>query len=190
MRDLVLQAPPNLARGVSFKSARELMKAGRFGNRIRRLSTRSLNAVFDLFTKSAGDHLDGWFEGDLVKALFGFDAIVGNYASPYTPGTAYVLLHHAFGDINGRKRAWGHAVGGMGAITQAMARSAAERAGDPQHGGRSECRPQAPLYGACSGRCAGRRLSSSHAGLALRLRDVPDEPGALRASELCGAARP
>src|SRR3954471_1103520 len=125
LRDLVLQAPPNLARGVSFKSARELMKAGRFGNRIRRLSTRSLNAVFDLFTKSAGDHLDGWFEGDLVKALFGFDAIVGNYASPYTPGTAYVLLHHAFGDINGRKRAWGHAVGGMGAITQAMARSAA-----------------------------------------------------------------
>ena len=125
LRDLVLQAPPNLTRGVSFKSARELMKAGRFGNRIRRLSTRSLNAVFDLFTKSAGDHLDGWFEGDLVKALFGFDAIVGNYASPYTPGTAYVLLHHAFGDTNGRKRAWGHALGGMGAITQAMARSAA-----------------------------------------------------------------
>src|SRR5205823_7645145 len=68
---------------------------------------------------------DAWFEGDLVKALFGFDAMVGNYASPYTPGTAYVLLHHAFGEINGRKRMWGHAVGGMGAITQAMARSAA-----------------------------------------------------------------
>ncbi|HEX4557527.1 MAG TPA: NAD(P)/FAD-dependent oxidoreductase, partial [Xanthobacteraceae bacterium] len=50
---------------------------------------------------------------------------VGNFASPYTPGTAYVLLHHAFGEVNGRKRIWGHAVGGMGAITQAMARSAA-----------------------------------------------------------------
>jgi phytoene dehydrogenase-like protein len=125
LRDLVLQAPPNLTRGSSFKSIRELMKAGRFGNSIRRLSTQSLNAVFDLFTKSAGDYLDAWFEGDLVKALFGFDAMVGNYASPYTPGTAYVLLHHAFGEINGRKRMWGHAIGGMGAITQAMAQSAA-----------------------------------------------------------------
>jgi phytoene dehydrogenase-like protein len=125
LRELVLQAPPNLTRGLNFKSIRELMKAGRLGNRIRRLSTASLSAVLDLFTKSAGDYLDRWFEGELVKALFGFDAIVGNYASPYTPGTAYVLLHHAFGEVNGRKRAWGHAIGGMGAITQAMARSAA-----------------------------------------------------------------
>jgi phytoene dehydrogenase-like protein len=125
LRELVLKAPPNLTRGLSFTSIRELMKAGRFGNRIRRLSTESLGAVLDLFTKSAGDYLDRWFEGDLVKALFGFDAIVGNYASPYTPGTAYVLLHHAFGEVNGKRRVWGHAVGGMGAITQAMARSAA-----------------------------------------------------------------
>jgi phytoene dehydrogenase-like protein len=125
LRELILQAPPNLARGVSLESMRELKKVVRFGNRIRRLSTESLSAVLDLFTKSAGDYLDGWFEGELVKALFGFDAIVGNYASPYTPGTAYVLLHHAFGEINGRKRAWGHAIGGMGAITQAMARAAA-----------------------------------------------------------------
>jgi phytoene dehydrogenase-like protein len=124
LRELVLQAPPNLTRGLNFKSIRELMKAGRLGNRIRRLSTESLSAVFDLFTKSAGDYLDGWFEGELVKAMFGFDAIVGNYASPYTPGTAYVLLHHAFGEVDGRKRVWGHAIGGMGAITQAMARAA------------------------------------------------------------------
>src|SRR5262249_30724428 len=85
LRGLVLQAPPNLTRGLTLKSMRELLKAGRLGNRIRRLSTQSLSAVFDLFTKSAGDYLDSWFEGDLVKALFGFDAIVGNYASPYTP---------------------------------------------------------------------------------------------------------
>jgi phytoene dehydrogenase-like protein len=81
-------------------------------------------SLLDLFTKSAADYLDGWFEGDLVKALFAFDAVVGNYASPYTPGTAYVLLHHAFGEVNGRKGVWGHAIGGMGAITQAMAKSA------------------------------------------------------------------
>src|SRR6516164_8664279 len=124
LRELVLQAPPNLTRGLSIASVREVLKAGRIGNRLRSLSTENLCALFDLFTKSAGDYLDGWFEGDLVKALFGFDAIVGNYASPYTPGTAYVLLHHAFGEVNGKKRMWGHAVGGMGAITQAMARAA------------------------------------------------------------------
>ena len=124
LRELILRAPPNLTRGVSLESIRELMKAARFGNRIRRLSTQSMSAILDLFTKSAGDYLDAWFEGELVKALFGFDAIVGNYASPYTPGTAYVLLHHAFGEVNGKKRMWGHAVGGMGAITQAMARAA------------------------------------------------------------------
>ncbi len=55
------------------------------------------------------------------KAAFGFDAVVGNYASPDTPGSAYVLLHHVFGEVNGKKGAWGHAIGGMGAITGAMA---------------------------------------------------------------------
>ncbi len=123
LRELVLQAPPNLTRGL--KTVGELLKAGRLGNRLRRLSTENLRALLDLFTKSAADYLDGWFEGDLVKALFGFDAMVGNYASPYAAGTAYVLLHHAFGEVNGKKRRWGHAIGGMGAITQAMARAAA-----------------------------------------------------------------
>ena len=124
LRDLVLRAPPNLTRGGNLRTLGELLKAGRFGNRLRRLSTENLSTLFDLFTKSAGDYLDGWFEGELLKAWLGFDAIVGNYASPYTPGTAYVLLHHAFGEVNGKKRAWGHAIGGMGAITQAMARAA------------------------------------------------------------------
>jgi phytoene dehydrogenase-like protein len=126
LRALVLQAPPNLTRGTKLASLGEVLKAGRFGNRLRRLSTENLGTLLDLLTKSAADYLNGWFEGELVKAWLGFDAIVGNYASPYTPGTAYVLLHHAFGEVNGKKRLWGHAIGGMGAITQAMARSAAE----------------------------------------------------------------
>src|SRR6185436_9099050 len=128
LRDLVLQAPPNLTGGGNLRTLGELLKAGRFGNRLRRLSTENLSTLFDLFTKSAGDYLDGWFEGDLLKAWLGFDAIVGNYASPYTPGSAYVLLHHAFGEVNGKKRTWGHAMGGMGAISDAMA-SAARQAG-------------------------------------------------------------
>jgi phytoene dehydrogenase-like protein len=125
LRDLMLQAPPNLTRGAKLASMRELVKAGRLGNRLRQLSTEDLRTLLDLLTKSAADYLDGWFDGELVKAWLGFDAIVGNYASPYTPGTAYVLLHHALGEVNGKKRLWGHAIGGMGAITQAMARAAA-----------------------------------------------------------------
>jgi phytoene dehydrogenase-like protein len=125
LRELALQAPPNLVRGFKIAAIGELIKAARLGNRLRRLSTENLRTLYDLFTTSAGDFLDGWFEGELVKAWLGFDAVVGNYASPYTPGTAYVLLHHAFGEVNGKKRAWGHAIGGMGAITQAMARAAA-----------------------------------------------------------------
>jgi phytoene dehydrogenase-like protein len=125
LRGLVLRAPPNLSAGLTLKSLGELVRTGAWANRLRGLPAEQVRILFDLVTKSAGDHLDGWFEGDLVKAMFGFDAVVGNFASPYTPGTAYVLLHHAFGEVNGRKRIWGHAVGGMGAITQAMARSAA-----------------------------------------------------------------
>jgi phytoene dehydrogenase-like protein len=124
LRDLVLRAPPNLTEGLNPRGLGELVKAAALGNRLRRLPAERLRTLFDLFTKSAGDYLDGWFEGDLVKALFGFDSIVGTYASPYTPGTAYVLLHHAFGEVNGQRRLWGHAVGGMGAITQAMAKVA------------------------------------------------------------------
>jgi phytoene dehydrogenase-like protein len=124
LRDLVLRAPPNVVEGFNPRTAGELIKAAALGRQLGGLSMASRRALLDLFTKSAADYLDGWFEGDLVKALYGFDAVVGNYASPHTPGTAYVLLHHAFGEVNGKKGAWGHAIGGMGAITQAMARAA------------------------------------------------------------------
>ena len=87
-------------------------------------------ALLDLFAKSAADYLEGFFESDPIKAVFGFDAVVGNYASPYSPGSAYVLLHHCFGEVNGKKGIWGHAIGGMGAITQAMAKSARAQGAD------------------------------------------------------------
>jgi phytoene dehydrogenase-like protein len=128
LQQLMLQAPPNLVRGLSVKSLRELLKMGALANGLRRVCTETLSTAFDLFTKSAGDYLDGWFASEPIKALFGFDAIVGNYASPYTPGSAYVLLHHAIGEVNGKRRSWGHAIGGMGAISEAAAR-VARRAG-------------------------------------------------------------
>jgi phytoene dehydrogenase-like protein len=124
LRELVLQTPPNRVQGSWLTALPELIKAGKLGNRMRGLSLASQRELLDLFTKSAGDYLDGWFESAPIKAAYGFDSVVGNYASPYTPGSAYVLLHHVFGEVNGKKGAWGHAIGGMGAITQAMAKAA------------------------------------------------------------------
>ena len=102
------------------------MKFAPIGARVMGFDGKARRALFDLYWKSAGDYLDQWFETDAVKALFGFDSIVGNLASPYTRGSAYVLLHHWFGEVNGKKGVWGHAIGGMGAITQAMAKAAGE----------------------------------------------------------------
>ncbi|MBE1528527.1 phytoene dehydrogenase-like protein [Sphingopyxis sp. OAS728] len=117
LRDLALKSPPNVGDG--FKT---LIDAARQGRGLTRLSLSQQRDVLELFTKSARTFLDSWFESEAVKAAFGFDAVVGNYASPDTPGSAYVLLHHVFGEVNGKKGAWGHSVGGMGAITQMMAK--------------------------------------------------------------------
>ena len=116
LRGLTLKAPPNAGDGLSM-----VVAALEQGRRIAGLSIEQQRDVLDLFVKSARGFLDGWFESEAVKAAFGFDAVVGNYASPDTPGSAYVLLHHVFGEVNGRKGAWGHVVGGMGAITRIMA---------------------------------------------------------------------
>jgi phytoene dehydrogenase-like protein len=124
LRDLVLKTPPNLVAGGWMAALGELVKAGGLASRLRHLDIEMKRELLDLFAQSAGHYVDGWFESAPIKAAYGFDSIVGNYASPYTPGSAYVLLHHVFGEVNGKKGAWGHAIGGMGAITQAMARSA------------------------------------------------------------------
>lgn len=105
-----------------------MVRAVEQGWRLLGLSAQAKRDAIDLFTRSARELLDGFFESDPVKAVFGFDSIVGHYASPDTPGSAYVLLHHVFGEVNGEPGAWGHAIGGMGAVTQAMAR-ACEAAG-------------------------------------------------------------
>src|ERR1700750_1315581 len=124
LRQFVLRAPPNLVEGFGATAIREAFNALGTANILRGLSLEQQRDLLDLFTRSAGEMLDERFEHDLVKALYGFDAIVGNYASPYAAGSAYVMLHHAFGEVNGKKGVWGHAIGGMGAITQAMARAA------------------------------------------------------------------
>ncbi len=124
LRALALQPPPNVTEGGWWQALPELLRAARLGRRLHALEATLRQELLDLFTLSAAEYLERWFESEPVKALFGFDGIVGNYASPYTPGSAYVLLHHVFGESNGVKGAWGHALGGMGAITQAMAKAA------------------------------------------------------------------
>jgi phytoene dehydrogenase-like protein len=122
LRDLLLETPPNVGGGIH-----DLFRAWKSGRRLNALPMQAKRDVLDLFTISAGEWLDRWFESAPIKACFGFDAVVGNFASPYAAGSAYVLLHHVFGEVNGKKGAWGHAIGGMGAITQAMRREAEAR---------------------------------------------------------------
>ncbi|MEO0998872.1 MAG: NAD(P)/FAD-dependent oxidoreductase, partial [Pseudomonadota bacterium] len=121
LRRELLVTPPNPGR-----AARGLVAGGRLFRRLGRLGRARQQALLEVLTLSAAEFLDRWFEHDAVKALFGFDAIVGNYTTPYSAGTAYVLLHHVFGEVNGERGRWGHAVGGMGAITQALAAEAAK----------------------------------------------------------------
>ena len=121
LRDLALRTPPNAGGGL-----RSLGAAISQGRLLTAMPLPRQRDALDLFVKSAREFLDGWFESEAIKAAFGFDAMVGNYASPDTPGSAYVLLHHVFGEVNGQRGAWGHAVGGMGAITRLMGQACEE----------------------------------------------------------------
>jgi len=121
LRDIALQTPPNVGGGLS-----ALKAAAMQGWPLAKMDIGTQRDLLDIFTKSARDFLDGWFEDDHIKTAFGFDAVVGNFAGVSTPGSAYVLLHHVFGEVNGKLGAWGHSVGGMGAITQAMAAACEE----------------------------------------------------------------
>lgn len=123
LRGELLRTPPNVGGGL-----RDLWRAGAVALRAGRLPARVRRDVMALFTRSAAEVLGGWFENDHIRAAFAFDSVVGNFAAPSTPGSAYVLLHHVFGEANGVDGAWGHAIGGMGAITAAM-RAEAEALG-------------------------------------------------------------
>lgn len=120
LRRVLLATPPT-----DLRRLRDLWGAIGVGRTFRALPLPVQREIHELFTRSAGELLDAWFESDALKGLLGFDAVVGAFQSPYTPGSAYVLLHHAFGEVNGRPGVWGHALGGMGSITRAMAAEAA-----------------------------------------------------------------
>ena len=118
-----MAAASSAERGPKVSAIPKLLK---FGRDMAGLSLAETRIVHDFAVRSASEILERHFEGELTKALFGFDGVVGNFASPQSPGTAYVLLHHLFGEAAGVPGAWGHAIGGMGSITQAMARACRE----------------------------------------------------------------
>jgi phytoene dehydrogenase-like protein len=116
---------------------RDLMKLLFLGRRFRALTDLDRYNQLQLMTMSAVDFLDQWFETDVLKATMSASGIIGTFLGVRSPGTAYVLLHHYMGEIDGAFRSWGFARGGTGAISNAIA-SAAREAG-------VEIRTEAPV---------------------------------------------
>jgi len=105
---------------------RELMKLLFIGRRFQGMSSYDKYNQVQLMTMSAIDFLDQWFETDVLKATMSASGIIGTFLGVRSPGTAYVLLHHYMGEIDGAFRAWGFARGGTGAISNAIADAARE----------------------------------------------------------------
>ena len=122
LKDLMTEIPPKLHGG----NLGDLWRIFSLSKKFNRLDLEEKQHLLRLFSNSAGELLDDEFEAAPLKALIGFDSIVGNFSSPYQSGSAYVLLHHVLGEVNGKPGRWGHARGGMGSITGAMATEAAK----------------------------------------------------------------
>ena len=117
MREMLFVVPPNL-------SLRDLPQWLKVGGHFRKWSGRDVAEVIRLFTLSGADFLDEWFEDERVKGALATQAIIGAWCGPMSPGSAYVLMHHWIGEIDGRSGAWGWVHGGMGAVSNCIAESA------------------------------------------------------------------
>lgn len=118
-------------------SPRELLKLLRLGKQLKSMGDDLTYLHMKLLTMSAADFLDLWFESDVLKSPMAVSGIIGTFLGVRSPGTAYVLLHHYMGEIDGAYRAWGFAKGGMGTVSQSIA-SAARKYG-------AEIRTEAPV---------------------------------------------
>ncbi len=117
IRPFLLRTP---ADPTSFRP-RDIRELLFLGKKLHDLGEDQMHAFLRFFTMSIAEVLDDYFQSDVVKAHFAGSGIIGTALGPYSPGTAYVLLHHYMGDIDGTVGAWGFARGGMGAITRALA---------------------------------------------------------------------
>jgi phytoene dehydrogenase-like protein len=120
VRPMMVRQPPALGSKAPVDIAGILKEAGRIAG----MSQRDVQKLVRIFTMSVGDMLDGFFENDYLKGSIASTGVVGVWAGPYTPGTAYNLLHHALGELDGQVGSWGQVIGGMGAISEAIASSA------------------------------------------------------------------
>lgn len=125
LRKMITATPPNLKGGW-----RDLLTAAMQGSNTLKLSPQSREFMVQLFTSSVGHMVDKWFGGDAIKGILTYQGIIANFQSPYTPGTAYSILHYVFGDALGQSGKWGQAIGGMGAISDAIASDAREHGTD------------------------------------------------------------
>src|SRR5262245_24324376 len=105
-------------------SPRALAGLARLGSHFRGLGAERFHALHKLLTMSSADYLDEWFETEALKATKAASGIIGTLLGPRSPGTAYVLLHHYRGEIDGVFRAWGFAKGGNGSVSAAIAAAA------------------------------------------------------------------
>ena len=117
---LLLTTPPNFPprTGMDFVDYLKLV------GRMRGLGAGDVVALVKIFTQSAADFLDEWFESEQVKVTLATDGVIGANGGPRSPGTAYILLHHCMGGVAGHRGLWGFVRGGMGAVAEAMAASA------------------------------------------------------------------
>lgn len=104
----------------------DLWRLARVGWRVR----REIAAIVRLFTMSAADYIERWFESEPLKSRLATDGVIGAWAGPRTPGTAYVLFHHVMGQANGRRGVWGYVRGGMGTITRGLAEFVKAKGGE------------------------------------------------------------
>jgi len=120
VESLLLTTPPEFPpRGLG-DFVEYLKLAGRF----RKLSPREMVGLVKIFTMSAADFLDEWFESEEIKVTLVTDGVIGANGGPRSPGTAYILLHHVMGSVGGKRGLWGFVRGGMGAVSNAIAAAA------------------------------------------------------------------
>src|SRR5215472_1322455 len=119
VEQLLLTTPPHFP-----PAAMDLVDYLRLVGKMRGLAARDIVALVKIFTMSAADFLDEWFESEQVKVTLATDGVIGANGGPRSPGTAYILLHHCMGGVGGHRGLWGFVRGGMGAVSNAIADSA------------------------------------------------------------------
>jgi phytoene dehydrogenase-like protein len=117
---MLLEAPPNLPP----RAPGDWAAAARLASRFARLGPRDGVTLLRMMSQSVVDLLDRWFESEQLRVALAADGVIGTNGGPLSPGTAYVLLHHQMGGVGGVRGLWGFARGGMGAVSNAIARSA------------------------------------------------------------------